>query len=103
MKRVFCKFLFVVLLAGSLLAFAACDNSCNCHTHDLSIVETVVEPTCISQGVIKRKCSQCDYYEMALTDRTQHEFTVTDTVESTCTASGFMTKKCSICGTSDVE
>ena len=103
MKRVFCKFLFVVLLAGSLLAFAACDNSCNCHTHDLSIVETVVEPTCISQGVIKRKCSQCDYYEMALTDRTQHEFTVTDTVESTCAASGFMTKKCSICGTSEVE
>ncbi len=69
--------------------------------HDL--VETVVEPTCTSQGYTQHQCSLCDYdyvSDMTPAKGHDHESVVT---EATCTTMGYTTHTCTVCGDTYVD
>ena len=99
--RKFVGLLLPVIAAAILLTSAAC--SCEeKHTHDMSISETVVSPTCISEGAVVYRCSGCDYSEIKTLPVLEHDYEEKYT-PPTCVSPGIRERKCSVCGDTETE
>ncbi len=82
-------------LSGAVLCASADEALCD-HLYE----DTVIAPTCSTQGYTKHVCTLCgDTYEDNYTDATGHSY-VTYVVEPTCTASGYTLHQCRYCGSS---
>ena len=108
MKKLFC---LVALVLITCCIFASCNkdpdkdkNPIPEHTHAFGEWETVIEPTCVANGLKERICS-CDEKESEIIPATgiHTEFTL-EAVAPSCIESGLTEgKKCSVCDAIIVE
>ena len=67
--------------------------------HSMGTPYTTKEPTCQEEGVSRRDCENCDYYEtepIGIVDHSYGDFSSDD--NATCTADGTKTRTCIWCG-----
>ena len=65
--------------------------------HEKMTEVVVVEASCEQNGLLRRVCDNCNFYEEKEISALGHNCIVTDTKEPTCTADGYTTYKCSRC------
>ena len=65
--------------------------------HEKMTEVVVVEASCEQNGLLRRVCDNCNFYEEKEISALGHNCIVTDTKEPTCTADGHTTYKCSRC------
>ena len=65
--------------------------------HEKMTEVVVVEASCEQNGLLRRVCDNCNFYEEKEISALGHNCIVTDTKEPTCTADGYATYKCSRC------
>ena len=65
--------------------------------HEKMTEVVVVEASCEQNGLLRRVCDNCNFYEEKDISALGHNCIVTDTKEPTCTADGYATYKCSRC------
>ena len=73
--------------------------------HSMGEYRTILEPTCQREGVERRACADCDYYETSTLDKLEHSFTnyISDG-KATCTQDGSKTAQCDHgCGLTDTK
>ncbi|MCD7828785.1 MAG: amidase domain-containing protein [Clostridiales bacterium] len=70
--------------------------------HYMGDWETVTEPTCISDGLARKDCSRCNYYETKVLEKSGHDY-IAEVAAATCTGEGYITYTCSVCGDSYSE
>ncbi|MBE6784894.1 MAG: hypothetical protein E7538_01480 [Ruminococcaceae bacterium] len=72
--------------------------------HSLTVIKTVTEPDCVSEGVVRHQCDSCDYYEEETLPATGHNIVTDKASQATCTSKGKTEgKHCSLCGTVTVK
>ena len=70
-----------------------------CENHDLLEWNAYQEPTCTTEGVMRRDCSRCDYFETEAIPANGHAEVTMPGKAATCTEPGLTEgKKCSVCG-----
>ncbi len=78
-------------------------SQCMCELNGHVMTETVVAPSCTTEGYIKHSCSNCDYFYFDNNEEaTGHDYK-SETVESSCTNSGYVKYKCENCGHTYME
>ena len=65
--------------------------------HEKMTKVVVVEASCEQNGLLRRVCDKCNFYEEKEISALGHNCIVTDTKEPTCTEDGYTTYKCSRC------
>ena len=65
--------------------------------HEKMTEVVVVEASCEQNGLLRRVCDNCNFYEEKEISALGHDCTVTATKEPTCTEDGYTTYKCSRC------
>ena len=65
--------------------------------HEKMTEVVVVEASCEQNGLLRRVCDNCNFYEEKEISALGHNCIVTDTKEPTCTADGYTAYKCSRC------
>ena len=65
--------------------------------HEKMTEVVVVEASCEQNGLLRRVCDNCNFYEEKEISALGHNCIVTDTKEPTCTEDGYATYKCSRC------
>ena len=65
--------------------------------HEKMTEVVVVEASCEQNGLLRRVCDNCNFYEEKEISALGHNCIVTDTKEPTCTEDGYTTYKCSRC------
>jgi len=93
MKRI----LIIISVVAILCSFAACS-----HSHEY--VETArVDASCVADGSITYKCSNCDQENETVLPAAGHIFTEEIVKAANCTIAGLKKKTCSICSTTEEE
>lgn len=59
--------------------------------------------TCLEEGIEYRQCANCDVKETRTTEKTTHNYVLTDEIDMTQDAPGYKTYTCSICNDSYTE
>lgn len=59
--------------------------------------------TCLDEGIEYRQCANCDVKETRTTEKTTHNYVLTDEIDMTQDAPGYKTYTCSICNDSYTE
>ena len=65
--------------------------------HEKMTEVVVVEASCEQNGLLRRVCDNCNFYEEKEISALGHNCIVADTKEPTCTEDGYTTYKCSRC------
>ena len=65
--------------------------------HEKMTEVVVAEASCEQNGLLRRVCDNCNFYEEKEISALGHNCIVTDTKEPTCTEDGYTTYKCSRC------
>ena len=65
--------------------------------HEKMTEVVVVEASCEQNGLLRRVCDNCNFYEEKEISALGHNCIVTDNKEPTCTEDGYATYKCSRC------
>lgn len=65
--------------------------------------QTEKAATCLEEGIEYRKCANCDTKETRSTEKTAHNYILTNEVDMTLDAPGYKTYTCSICNDSYTE
>lgn len=88
-------FIFAFIAVMIVCAFSSCgDETCK-HEYE----DTVVPPTCTSEGYTVHKCKNCtDEYIDTKVAKTEHNYTEASITVATCQTEGERTLKCSACG-----
>lgn len=67
--------------------------------HTLSDYYTVTSPKCITTGIERADCTDCNYYTERIVAAKGHSFRLSSIIKPTCTTDGYSIYKCS-CGVS---
>lgn len=103
------KRIIPILMTVALLTLSMVLASCNLfpvedpepepeHVH--SFVNTVVEPTCTSEGYTEHVCSECGYImlnDFEPVNKKAHLYEIVETVDATCTEEGYVLEECKYC------
>jgi len=105
------NFLTTLILVATLLCaifvLSACGNQENPDTknceHEWETIETISEASCISDGLISRKCTKCKTTEDAVVKALGHLLSSApvSVVSASCTTSGCETYVCDRCGSNE--
>ena len=91
------KYLAICLAAVILCGIVGC-----AHSHEY--IETIrVDATCVTDGSVTQKCTQCDLEKVTLLPAKGHEYTEEILQAASCTAAGAMKRTCSACGATEEE
>lgn len=109
--------LLIILIAIACIfclafAFTACDNDGNGqntgdigdnpdseHPHSMGEWTVIIKPTCTEDGMMKRLCEECDYFETAPVEAIGHKEVADPAVPSACNFQGKTAgRHCEVCG-----
>ena len=84
------------IFAIAIVLAVICGLAGCCSDHNLEVV-TQTPATCEEDGLLVRKCKECDYEETDVIPAIGHAFAEKIVKEASCASEGMVEKSCSIC------
>ncbi len=61
------------------------------------------EPDCVNDGLLRRDCVGCDYFETEILEKRGHKWSEWDVTTADCKTVGSRTRTCGVCGETETE
>ncbi|MBE6585796.1 MAG: hypothetical protein E7645_04620 [Ruminococcaceae bacterium] len=61
------------------------------------------EPDCVNDGLLRRDCVGCDYFETEILEKRGHKWSEWDVTTADCETVGSRTRTCGVCGETETE